>query len=314
MAEPMSEGWEHRLIEKLSLESLYEQRRRRRWGNFFKLLAAIYLFALLGFWIWSSEFSTDSTPTGDHTATVKIHGLIASDSDANAATLIEGLQKAFKDSQTKGVILDINSPGGSPVQADLIYREIRRLRQAHPKIPLYAVIADVGASGAYYIAASADKIYLNPASIIGSIGVLMNGFGFTAAMEKLGVERRLLTAGEHKGGLDPFSPLQEGDVTHIKGVLGEIHQTFIAAVKEGRGERLKESPDLFSGRYWSGQKGIELGLADEIGDIHRVAREVIGAESLVDFTPKADLLTRFAERMGASAAAAFQSRAALTLQ
>jgi protease-4 len=197
-------------------------------------------------------------------------------------------------------VLRINSPGGSPVQSALVYDEIRRLRALYPDIPLYAVILDVGASGSYFIASAADKIYVNESSIVGSIGVLMNGFGFTGAMEKLGIERRLLTAGEHKGGLDPFTPLNDEDVSHIKRLLATIHENFINAVKSGRGDRLKDNPDLFSGRFWSGTESIELGLADALGDVNYVAREIIKSEKVVDFTPKSDIFTRFADRVGSS--------------
>lgn len=295
--------WQRKLIETLSLESLKEQRRRRRWGILFKLLLFIYLFALLGLTLWRTDLSGEGLGGSEHTARVDLVGLIADGGESSADGVMKGLQRAFEDEMTKGVVLYINSPGGSPVQSDLIYREIKRLRQAHEAIPLYAVITDIGASGAYYIAAAADKIYVNPSSLVGSIGVLMNGFGFTAAMDKLGIERRLLTAGEHKGGLDPFSPLEEQAVTHIQQVLDDIHTAFIDSVKQGRGDRLRQSEALFSGRIWSGRRAIELGLVDEIGDLHKVAREVVGVEKIVNFTPEEGLLTRFADRLGAAIAA-----------
>lgn len=297
-----SENWERDLLNRLSFASLAEQRRARRWNIFFKLLIFSYLFLIL-FMAWQGrELSEARLKSGEHTAVIDVNGMISDATRANADTIIEGLRDAYEDKNTKGVVLRINSPGGSPVQSDYVYREIVRLKGEHPDIPLHAVIVDIGASGAYYIASAADNIYVNPGSIVGSIGVLMNGFGFVDAMDKLGVERRLLTAGENKGMLDPFLPLRDKDVTHIKSVLNDIHGQFIEAVKQGRGERLSDDPDLFSGMFWSGTRGIELGLADEIGDVDYVAREVIEAEEVVDFTPKPDFFERFADRVGASMA------------
>jgi protease-4 len=303
--QPHSEGnvpWERELINRLSFASLAEQRRARHWSIFFKLLFFAYLFLLLILAYQGAEFGEERHKGGEHTAMVEVNGMISDATGANANTIIKGLRNAFEDKNTKGIVLRINSPGGSPVQSDYVYREIRRLRSLHPAIPVHAVIVDVGASGAYYIASAADNIYVNPASIVGSIGVLMNGFGFVGAMEKLGVERRLLTAGKNKGMLDPFEPLKKEDVAHIKQLLGQIHQQFIDAVKQGRGERLADNPDLFSGKFWTGGEGIALGLADAIGDVDYVAREVIGAENVVDFTPKPDLFKRFADRLGLSMA------------
>lgn len=294
-------GWERELLEKLSSASLTEQRRHRRWGIFFKLLFFVYLFVLLYLAMQDQEMG-EMARLKEHTAMIEVNGMISDATKANAETIIEGLQDAFEDEKTKGIVLRINSPGGSPVQSDYVYREIKRLRAKHEDIPVYAVITDVGASGAYYIASAADNIYVNPSSVVGSIGVLMNGFGFTGAMEKLGVERRLLTAGESKGMMDPFTPLQEEEVVHVKALLGNIHKHFIDAVKEGRGERLKDNPDLFTGKFWTGEQSIELGLADEIGDVGYVAREVIEVEEVVDFTPKPDFLKRFADRLGTSMA------------
>jgi len=293
--------WERDLINRLSFAALAEQRRSRRWSIFFKFLLFAYLFMITAVAFRESDV-VDIKVGGDkqHTAMVEVSGMISDSTDANADTIIEGLQDAFKDKKTKGVVLRINSPGGSPVQSALVYDEVRRLRGLYPNIPLYAVILDVGASGSYYIASAADQIFVNESSIVGSIGVLMNGFGFTGAMEKVGIERRLLTAGEHKGGLDPFTPLNEEDVTHIKRLLATIHEHFINSVKTGRGDRLKEHPDLFSGRFWSGKESIELGLADELGDVNYVAREIIEAKDVVDFTPKSDIFTRFADRVGTS--------------
>lgn len=293
--------WERELLNRLSFASLAEQQRARRWNIFFKLVLFSYLFLLL-FLAFRGPDMGDGRMSGEHTAMVEVNGMISDASKANADTIVKGLRNAFDNKNTKGVVLRINSPGGSPVQSDYVYREIRRLRGLHPNIPVHAVIVDVGASGAYYISSAADNIYVNPASIVGSIGVLMNGFGFVGAMEKLGVERRLLTAGESKGMLDPFEPLRKDDVTHIKQLLGQIHQQFIDAVKEGRGERLKDGPEIFSGKFWTGEEGIALGLADDIGDVDFVAREVIGAENVVDFTPKPDFFKRFADRLGTSMA------------
>ncbi len=310
-------GWERGLLEKLSTASLNEQRRARRWGIFFKFLIFTYLFLLVFLAMQDAELGDVSAKGHDHTAMVEVNGLISDASKANADNIIEGLRDAFENEKTKGVVLRINSPGGSPVQSDYVYREIKRLRALHQDIPVHAVIVDVGASGAYYIASAADNIYVNPSSIVGSIGVLMNGFGFTGAMEKLGVERRLLTAGESKGMLDPFTPLQEDEVSHVKGLLNNIHQQFIAAVKAGRGERLKNDPQLFTGKFWTGEQSIQLGLSDAIGDVDYVAREVVKVEEVVDYTPKPDFFKRFADRLGSSMANVLSERmgiGATTLQ
>jgi len=239
---------------------------------------------------------------GKHTALVDLNGVISASSAASAENMMAGLQDAFKDKRTRGVILRINSPGGSPVQAGYINDEMRRLRAKYPDIPLYAVVEDICASGGYYVAVAADRIYIDKASIIGSIGVLMDGFGFTGTMEKLGIERRLLAAGENKGFLDPFSPLLEPQKQHAEQMLGQIHQQFIGVVRAGRGERLKETPDMFSGLLWVGQKSIDLGLADALGSIEYVAREVIQAEDIVDFTPRDNIAERLAKKFGAGMA------------
>ncbi len=294
-------AWERDLINRLSFATLAEQQRARRWNIFFKLVLFSYLFLLL-FLAFRGPDLGEAGLGGAHTAKVEINGMISDASAANADMIIKGLRRAFDNQNTKGVVLRINSPGGSPVQSDYVYNEIRRLRSLHPNIPVHAVIVDVGASGAYYIASAADNIYVNPSSVVGSIGVLMNGFGFVGTMEKLGVERRLITAGENKGMLDPFEPLKKEDVTHARKLLDQIHRQFIEAVKQGRGDRLTDNPELFSGKFWTGIKGIELGLADEVGDVGYVAREVIGAEHVVDYTPRPDLLKRFADRLGASMA------------
>jgi len=302
-AEAESPEWERQLVRELATASLREQRKARRWGIFFKLLGFAYVTVLLLVWL-PEKLPESALKTGSkHTAVIEVKGVIADDGEASADKINGALRKAFKDTNTKGVILRINSPGGSPVQAGYINDEVKRLRQKHPDTPIYAVVTDICASGGYYIAAAADKIYVDKASIVGSIGVLMNGFGFVGSMEKLGIERRLMTAGENKAILDPFSPLKESDVEHVHKLLERIHQQFIDQVKAGRGERLNETDELFSGLFWTGEESIELGLADELGSSSYVAREVIGAEDLVDFTEKEDLLERFAKRMGAGVAA-----------
>jgi protease-4 len=292
------ENWERQVIEKLARAALDEQRKSRNWGIFFKALTFIYLFALL-FVAFGWLGGREPLP-GDHTALVELNGVIAADTHANADVISQGLQDAFESKGTKGVILRINSPGGSPVQAGTINSEIHRLRQKYPQIPLYAVVEDICASGGYYVAVAADQIYVDRASIVGSIGVLMDGFGFTGTMEKLGVERRLLTAGENKGFLDPFSPMNAAQREYAQKMLGEIHQQFIEVVRKGRGKRLKEGPDTYSGLVWTGQRSIELGLADALGSVDYVAREVIKAEKIIDFTPRENLAERFAKRFGAA--------------
>ncbi|HJQ61377.1 MAG TPA: S49 family peptidase [Burkholderiales bacterium] len=294
------EHWERAILEKVALAAVQEQRRARHWGIFFKLLLFIYLFALLflamGWW-----GKKDSLP-GKHTALVEVRGVIGPEGSASADNVTTGLQDAFKDKRTQGVVIRINSPGGSPVQAGHINDEIRRLREKYPNIPLYAVVEDICASGGYYVAVAADQIFVDKSSIIGSIGVLMDGFGFTGAMEKLGVERRLLAAGENKGFLDPFSPIEDSQKAHAQNMLGEIHQQFINVVRQGRGDRLKETPDMFSGLLWIGTKSIELGLADALGSVEYVAREVIKAEDIVDFTPRENIAERVVRRFGAAMA------------
>lgn len=298
--------WEKDVLHRFLSSSITEQRRARRWSIFFKFLFFAYLFALLFAakpnW-YKFEKDEDSEGTGNkHTAIIEIKGTIAADGEASADNIISGLRAAFKDKDTAGIILRINSPGGSPVQAGYINDEIARLRKKHDKIPVYAVITDLCASGGYYIAAGADKIYADKASLVGSIGVIMSSFGFVDAMGKLGVERRTLTSGEHKALFDPFSPMKESETKHLQEMLGNVHQQFIDVVKKGRGERLKNNPDIFSGLIWTGEKAIELGLVDALGSSSYVAREVIKAEKLVNFTPKANYLDRFAERFGASVA------------
>ena len=293
-------NWERAVIEKLASEALREQRRARRWGIFFKLLTFAYLTFLIVLAVdWRANY--EGLKGSRHTALVDVSGVIGPKGEANADRITAALQSAFKDSNTQGVILRINSPGGSPVQAGIIYDEMRRLRSANPNIPLYAVVEDICASGGYYIATAADRIYVDKASIVGSIGVLMDGWGFTGAMEKLGVERRLMTAGENKSFMDPFSPVDLKQKKFAQGLLDDVHQQFIAAVKKGRGKRLQESPEIFSGLMWTGAKSIELGLADGYGSLDFVAREVIKAEEIVDYTQKENIAERFAKRLGAAA-------------
>ena len=294
--------WERQIIEKLASAALNEQRRARRWGIFFKLLVFAYVtFLLVLFVDWRGP---DGLVAGKHTALVDVVGVIDPRGDASADRVTEALQNAFKAKTTQGVILRINSPGGSPVQAGIIYDEIRRLRGLYPNIPMYAVVEDICASGGYYIAAAADKIYVDKASIVGSIGVIMDGWGFTGTMEKLGVERRALVSGENKAFLDPFSPVDEKQKRHAQSMLDDIHKQFIDVVKKGRGKRLKESPDIFSGLLWTGDKSVELGLADGLGSVEYVAREVIKAEDIFDYTKKQDITERFAKRFGAAMAGA----------
>jgi len=290
-----SSKWQQDLIERLALQASVEQRRTRRWGVFFKSLLFVYLFTLL-YLYFPGDLDTGSAKR--HTALVELKGVIAPDEDANADNVVAGLRAAFEDDNSVAVILSINSPGGSPVQAGYINTEIRRLREKYPDKPLYAVVADICASGGYYVAAAADEIYADKASIVGSIGVRMDGFGFVEAMKKLGIERRLLTAGEHKDFLDPFQPARESDIRHVQSLLDDIHQQFIDTVREGRGERLKETPELFSGLVWTGEQALELGLVDGLGNAGYVAREVIGEETIVDYTPEEDIWQRVSKRFG----------------
>jgi len=294
------ENWERSVLEKLALEGIKEQRRARRWGIFFKLLGFAYLTFLLA--VLFDWHRADALGGTKHSSLVDVSGVIDAKGGASADNVTSALQSAFKDKNTQGVILRVNSPGGSPVQAGIIYDEIRRLRGLYPDIPMYAVVEDICASGGYYIASAADKIYVDKASLVGSIGVLMDGFGFVDTMQKLGVERRVFTSGENKAFLDPFSPLQPRQVTQAKELLGEIHQQFIDVVRKGRGKRLQESPDLFSGLIWTGAKSVELGLTDGLGSVDYVAREVIKAEQIVDYTQKENIAERVAKRFGAGVA------------
>lgn len=292
-----------KLLEKTLLASVHEQRRSRRWGIFFKLLTFIYLFGALALFspLISNQGGGSSSP---HTAVIEVRGMIADKEAASADNIVGSLRAAFKDPNTKGVILRINSPGGSPVQSGYVYDEIRRLRGEHPDIKVYAVISDLGASGAYYIASAADQIYADKASLVGSIGVTAASFGFVDTMQKLGVERRVYTSGEHKAFLDPFQPQKDEETRFWKTVLETTHKQFIDSVKKGRGDRLKdaEHPELFSGLIWSGEQALSLGLIDGLGSTSYVAREVIGQEEMVDFTVQESPLDRFTKKLGASVA------------
>jgi len=293
--------WERGVLERLATAALKEQRRSRMWGIFFKLLFFTYLSIIIVLAMdWRS--TGEEAAGGIHTALVRLNGLIGPGTDASAERINSSLRAAFKDSSTKAVVLEINSPGGSPVQAQNIYDEIRRLRKKYPRIPIYAVVEDICASGGYYVAAAADRIYVTRSSIVGSVGVRMDGFGVTGLMKKLGVERRLLTAGKNKGFLDPFLPEDAKQKSYAQAMLDQIHQQFIDDVRQGRGKRLKETPDMFSGLIWTGQQSVALGLADGYGTLNSVARDVIKAEKVVDYTQKENLAEKFARRFGASAA------------
>jgi len=290
-------NWERAVLEKLALAALKEQRAARQWGIFFKLIGIGILVLILGSMLgWFDGH--DGVSGGKHTAVVDVTGVIESEGRASAENIIAGLQAAFKDTQTQGVIVRINSPGGSPVQAGQINDEMRRLKTKYPNTPLYAVVEDVCASGGYYIAVAADRIYVNKASVVGSIGVILDGFGLVGTLEKLGVERRVQTAGENKAFLDPFSPVVPKHREYAQQMLDEIHKQFIDVVKTGRGQRLKDSPDLFSGLVWNGARSVDMGLADALGSVDTVARDVIKAEELVDYTVKEKLTDRLARRFG----------------
>ena len=293
-----SDGWERDLLNRLAFAALIEQRRARRWTTVFRFAILAYLVVVL---VLYAPKDWLPLPKGDkHTALIEIRGTIADDSDASADRVITGLRAAFEDENTAGVILRINSPGGSPVQAGYISDEMKRLRAENMDIPIYAVITDVAASGGYYVAANADKVYADKSSMVGSIGVLMNGFGFVDAMDKLGIERRLLTAGDHKGLLDPFSPSRPEEVSHLSDLLQQVHRQFIDVVKLGRGDRLSTDADLFSGLIWTGEESAKLGLVDALGSSSFVAREIIGQEEIVDFTPRRSYLELLAKRIGAN--------------
>ena len=293
--------WERAVLEKVALKALEEQRRTRQWSALFKLLWFILAFLILSAWLgWIGRPDRDSmtTSVGKHTALVDLEGVIAPDTKASAEKVIKGLNRAFKDSNTQGVVLRINSPGGSPVQAGYINDEIRRLRAKYPNTPLFAVVQDLCASGGYYVAVAADRIYVDKASLVGSIGVIIGSFGFTGTMEKLGIERRAYASGENKDFLDPFLPENPAHREHAQKMIAEIHQQFITVVRQGRGKRLKETPEMFSGLVWTGEKSVELGLSDGLGSLEYVAREVIKAEKVVDYSPKDNVFEQLSERLG----------------
>ncbi len=293
------------VLEQLAFATLAEQRSARRWRVATSLLWLAFFVWIVMTIVGATSSRRDMVSAEKHTALIELKGVISADSKASADKIIIALQAAFKDKNTQGVVLRIDSPGGSPVQSGYINDEIRRLRSLHKEIPLHVVVQDICASGGYYVAVAADKIFVNKASILGSVGVLMDGFGFTGAMDKLGVERRLVTAGSNKGFLDPFSPVNPEQQKYAQQMVGEIHEQFISVVREGRGKRLKETPDMFSGLVWSGEKSVALGLADGIGGLDYVAREVIKAELVVDFTSEDSLSEQFARRLGASASDSF---------
>lgn len=290
-------GWERSTLEKLAFAALHEQQLARRWRTFVRLAWLMFFGGLV--WLGINQGGGGQNVSTPHTAVVEVKGEIASGAEASAELIVSSLRTAFDDAGAQAVVLLINSPGGSPVQAGIINDEIRRLKAIHKK-PVYAVVEESAASAAYYIAVSADKIFVDKASIVGSIGVLMDGFGFTGLMDKLGVERRLMTAGENKGFLDPFSPQTEKQRAFAQTMLNQIHLQFIDAVKLGRGDRLKETPETFSGLFWSGQQAIEFGLADQLGSLDFVAREIVKAEDIIDYTRRDNVAERLVKRFGAA--------------
>ena len=298
-------AWERKLVADLALAGLVEQRRARRWNVFFKCAFLSYLIILpLLYLPWGELTSGD----GKHTALIELSGVISADSLASADRVVGGLRAAFEDENTAGVIIRINSPGGSPVQSGYIHDEILRLRALHPDTLVYAVIADICASGGYYVAAAADQIYADKASVVGSIGVVSSGFGFVDSLEKLGVERRLIAAGENKGFMDPFSPIKPDEVRHFRTVIKEVHEQFIGVVENGRGERLNPEDELYGGLVWTGERSVSLGLVDALGSASYVAREVVGAETIVDFTPRRHVIEKLTDQLGLSLAQGLMSQ------
>ena len=305
MAEKQDNSWEKHTIEKIAMESLVQQKGSRRWSVFFKLVSLIYIGWVLFFILTSS--SNSPIATGHFTALITINGEIGADSEASAINIKSSLKDVYESPGTKALILAINSPGGSPVQSGIINNEINRYKTLHPQIPVYAVIEDICASGGYYIAVAADKIFVDKASIVGSIGVLMNGFGFDKAIKNLGIERRLITSGENKAILDPFLPVEPKQREFMQELLKEVHKQFIEVVKKGRGNKLANNPEIFSGLFWSGESAINLGLADGYGDIDLVAREIVGYEKIIDFTNQSNFADRFAKKLGASIGSSFRN-------
>ena len=292
--------WERQLVERLVMASTREQAKTRRWNIFFRFLVLGYFIVLLVMFLWGDGLTDAEAHLEEHTAVIKINDIIAPDDQGiSASQVAKGLKKAYKNEKVKGIILEINSPGGSPVQSARIWSSVRDMREEHADIPVYAVIGDVGASGAYYVAAAADEIYANESSIVGSIGVRMGEFGFVDTLEKLGIERRVLTAGDRKTALDPFLPLNEADRAHAETMLAEVHDQFIDAVKEGRGERLVANDQIFSGLFWSGTSARELGLIDGFGDSRYVASELVKAEKMVNYTFEENALDRLLRKFGA---------------
>jgi protease IV len=298
-------GWEREIVEKLAFAAIDEQRKARRWGIVFKSLMFLYFIGLFAVAIYP-KIKSDIGSGNDHTAVIDVVGVIAEDQPANANSIIESLRDAVKDTHTKGIILHANSPGGSPVQSSYVYDAIKAIKKEHPNLPIHTVVSDICASGCYFIASATDKIFVNPSSLVGSIGVIMDGFGFVDIMQKLGVERRLITAGAHKAMLDPFSPSNGDEKQFMQGLIDQVHQQFITAVKGGRGDRLKETPDTFSGLVWTGEESIKLGVADAVGTEDSVAK-AIGADKLVDYTEQSRLIDRLAGKLGASFGQAFSS-------
>jgi protease-4 len=295
-------AWERAVLEKIALKALDEQRRQRQWNALFRILWLIFFFLLLSTWLgWIGRPDKDaSMSSGKFTALVDLEGVISPDSRASADKINKALNRAFKDTGTQAVVLRINSPGGSPVQSGYINDEMTRLRAKYPEKKLYVVVQDLCASGGYYVASAADKIFVDKASLVGSIGVIISSFGFVDTLKKLGVERRAYTAGENKDFLDPFAPENPVHKEHAQKMLAEIHQQFIAVVRKGRGARLKETPDMFSGLIWTGEESVKLGLADGLGGLDYVARDVIKAEKVVDFSPKDSVFERLSDRIGSS--------------
>jgi len=313
MTDPTPPNWERAVLERVALRALEEQRRSRQWSALFKILWFIFAFLVLAGWMgWIGRGEKDmaAATAGKHTAVVDLDGVIAPEGKASAERIIKGLDRAFKDPGTQGVILRINSPGGSPVQAGYINDEMRRLRAKYPKVPLYAVVEDLCASGGYYVAVGAERIYVDKASLVGSIGVIINSFGFTGAMDKLGIERRAYVSGENKDFLDPFAPENPEQRAYAQKMLDQIHEQFIKVVREGRGKRLKESPEMFSGLVWTGEQSVALGLADGFGSTAYVAREVIKADKIVDYTPEETVFEALSRRLGTAFGAAFGRAAA----
>jgi len=304
-ARPGPGGWERDVLERLMFATLREQRDARRWRIFFRIVWLLVVLLVVASLFAAGKGGDKGGLAGKHTAVVSLRGVIDADGDASAEKINSSLEAAFKDAGTVAVVMRVNSPGGSPVQAGMINDEIKRLRTAYPDKPFYVVVEEMCASGGYYAAASADRIFVDKASIVGSIGVLSDGFGFTGLMDKLGVERRLQTAGRNKGIGDPFSPLNDEQKAHLQALLDDIHQQFIKVVRDGRGTRLKDTPDLFSGLFWTGEQSIALGLADDYGTVDSVARDVVKAEDVVDYTEKQSISERMARRFGAAVGTSF---------